>query len=503
MKIYLLIVLFFFSIKQLIAEEVVIYAIESAQYLANDCCTFNYVESHNGDIIGSQECQDMGAYYGCGMAKIAPIWRFDLTSLSDDVIVHYVTLKGYVLDEPWPDVYLSLSSSIGPISEDLASELWSGNHWSSGSGQYNSISWPIGDFSQNLPVDIFLEAIESDQMNIMAFMGGNWSSYSMTNSGENAPRLVVEYSGSLAPEITAISNQETNEDEPITINVIASSDSNLDLTYFAESDTSAMPVYMNGSTLAVGLEVNWSGVGNITVVVNDENGLSDSTNFMVTVNPVNDPPQDFSLIYPTLEDTIIINPDIDWTMPFYWETSNDVDSDIIYQLSVSLNYFNDIYTTDYENVTDSLTNISVYEWAVLMTNLNLPRWTLDYVVTATDGEYTVQSEAGQFVFQNTSLSVAEELTPLSYKLHQNHPNPFNPVTSLRYDLPEDALVNITIYDMIGRVINNLVTSKQTSGFKSVQWNATDNFGQPVSAGVYLYQIKTGNFTQTKKMLLLK
>ena len=82
-------------------------------------------------------------------------------------------------------------------------------------------------------------------------------------------------------------------------------------------------------------------------------------------------------------------------------------------------------------------------------------------------------------------------------------NPFNPVTSLRYDLPEDALVNITIYDMMGRVTNNLVSSKQSSGFKSVQWNATDNFGQPVGAGVYLYQIEAGNFSQTKKMLLLK
>ncbi len=57
--------------------------------------------------------------------------------------------------------------------------------------------------------------------------------------------------------------------------------------------------------------------------------------------------------------------------------------------------------------------------------------------------------------------------------------------------------------MMGRVINNFVASKQSSGFKSAQWNATDNFGQLVGAGVYLYQIKAGNFTLTKKMLLLK
>ena len=90
-----------------------------------------------------------------------------------------------------------------------------------------------------------------------------------------------------------------------------------------------------------------------------------------------------------------------------------------------------------------------------------------------------------------------------FKLNQNYPNPFNPVTSLSYVLPKDSFVSITIYDMLGNDINKLVESKQTSGFKSVQWNATNNFGEPVSAGVYLYSITAGDFRQTKKMILLK
>jgi flagellar hook assembly protein FlgD len=57
--------------------------------------------------------------------------------------------------------------------------------------------------------------------------------------------------------------------------------------------------------------------------------------------------------------------------------------------------------------------------------------------------------------------------------------------------------------MLGNVVNNLVNTKQSSGYKSVQWNATDNLGQPVSAGVYLYSIEAGGFRQTKKMILLK
>jgi len=93
--------------------------------------------------------------------------------------------------------------------------------------------------------------------------------------------------------------------------------------------------------------------------------------------------------------------------------------------------------------------------------------------------------------------------PISYKIHQNFPNPFNPVTTLRYDLPEDAMVNINVYNMMGRVVNNLVSSKQDAGYKSVQWNATNSAGQPVSAGLYLYMIQAGQFSQTKKMVLLK
>ena len=100
-------------------------------------------------------------------------------------------------------------------------------------------------------------------------------------------------------------------------------------------------------------------------------------------------------------------------------------------------------------------------------------------------------------------TISQKVVPDVFAIHQNYPNPFNPITTLRYDLPEDAMVNITIYDMMGRKINTLVSSQQTAGFKSIQWDATNNQGQPVSAGVYLYSIQTGQFNQTKKMVLLK
>jgi len=101
------------------------------------------------------------------------------------------------------------------------------------------------------------------------------------------------------------------------------------------------------------------------------------------------------------------------------------------------------------------------------------------------------------------LAIDLDLIPDVYALHQNYPNPFNPTTTLRYDLPEDALVNITIYDMMGRGVKTMVNTEQNAGFKSVRWNATNDKGSPVSAGIYLYMIQAGEFRQTKKMVLLK
>ena len=85
----------------------------------------------------------------------------------------------------------------------------------------------------------------------------------------------------------------------------------------------------------------------------------------------------------------------------------------------------------------------------------------------------------------------------------NYPNPFNPVTTLPYDLPEQATVNIIIYDMLVRQVTSLINQTRDAGFKSVIWDAAIDFDKQVSAGVYLYQIQAGDFMQTKRMVLLK
>ena len=97
----------------------------------------------------------------------------------------------------------------------------------------------------------------------------------------------------------------------------------------------------------------------------------------------------------------------------------------------------------------------------------------------------------------------EPFTPEEFSLHQNYPNPFNPVTTLRYDLPENGHVNVIIYDMLGKQVKTLINQTQDAGYRSVIWDGTNDYGNPVSAGIYLYQIQAGEYMQTKKMVLLK
>jgi len=101
------------------------------------------------------------------------------------------------------------------------------------------------------------------------------------------------------------------------------------------------------------------------------------------------------------------------------------------------------------------------------------------------------------------LSLTENLIPEVFALHQNYPNPFNPTTQINYDLTEEGLVTINIYDVLGRKIRTLINNNQSAGYRSTMWDGKNEYGEYVSAGMYIYMIKAGKYLDTKKMLLLK
>ena len=202
MKKYLFIVLLVISFSKLKSDEIVIYSTESAQYSANDCCTLSIITNQNGDELDSKSCFNT-ANYGCMQSKSAPIWIFDLSQLNGNEDIQSIQFKGNLPIGGWFAVYFIVSSTVGQLSTTIASELWNGGHWSYGDGQYSGFSWPIGDFSQNLSLDIILPGIISGQLNILAYVS-SWSS--IDNLGDNAPRLVIEYEPESIPILGDINN---------------------------------------------------------------------------------------------------------------------------------------------------------------------------------------------------------------------------------------------------------------------------------------------------------
>ncbi|RME00764.1 MAG: T9SS C-terminal target domain-containing protein [Calditrichaeota bacterium] len=96
-----------------------------------------------------------------------------------------------------------------------------------------------------------------------------------------------------------------------------------------------------------------------------------------------------------------------------------------------------------------------------------------------------------------------ESPPLRFRLYQNHPNPFNPATTIRYALPAATGVRLTVHDLVGRTVRVLVAKTQRAGEHSVVWDGRDERGRQLASGVYVYRLDAGRFTKSAKMLLLK
>ncbi len=100
-------------------------------------------------------------------------------------------------------------------------------------------------------------------------------------------------------------------------------------------------------------------------------------------------------------------------------------------------------------------------------------------------------------------SEAVILPMAEFNLHQNYPNPFNPTTTIKYSLPQAETVTLTIYNMLGQKVRDLVNLKQQAGNYSIVWDATDQNRITVPTGVYFYRIEAGSFAKTNKMTLMK
>ena len=108
-------------------------------------------------------------------------------------------------------------------------------------------------------------------------------------------------------------------------------------------------------------------------------------------------------------------------------------------------------------------------------------------------------------YQNSTL-LSHEISsnlPNNFFLFNNYPNPFNPSTTISYNLPIDSYVNISIFDVLGRSIKTLINKHMRAGKNFVHWNGLNDQGKLVAGGVYIYTIESGDYKESKKMILLK
>jgi hypothetical protein len=111
---------------------------------------------------------------------------------------------------------------------------------------------------------------------------------------------------------------------------------------------------------------------------------------------------------------------------------------------------------------------------------------------------------GEFLGEPFVATGIAERTPAPvFALEQNHPNPFNPETTIRFTLSEKGLTTIRVYDVAGRWVQTICSKEMPSGKHSVVWDGTNHKGEAVASGVYFYSLSAGRQTATRKMVVLR
>ena len=106
-------------------------------------------------------------------------------------------------------------------------------------------------------------------------------------------------------------------------------------------------------------------------------------------------------------------------------------------------------------------------------------------------------------FNTSEMGIGDDAIPTVFSLSQNYPNPFNPTTRIAFDLPDQAMAKLVVYNLLGQQVNVLTNRHMNAGHHMLDWNGLDSGGKLVASGVYFYELRAGDFVAKKKMLLLR
>ena len=270
---------------------------------------------------------------------------------------------------------------------------------------------------------------------------------------------------------------------------------------------SAVTASVLADTLLIDFPENWNGDLTVDFIADwiDLPLPNDTTRFTVNVTPTQDPPQAFEWASAAVDSINITQLNTLDRYTLEWTESADVDKDII-------NYI--IYATIGQYPSEEVNDTTGLSYPILYQDIaeeafrDVPgnNVTIRFSVWAHDGTDSLKiggEDRLLYVNRYEYLDVEDSTIPSDFALHGNYPNPFNPATQIRFDLPNKNDVNIIIYNMLGHKVKVFSMPNIPAGTHTITWNATNQSGQPLSAGVYLYQMISEDFVQTRKMILLK
>ena len=270
-------------------------------------------------------------------------------------------------------------------------------------------------------------------------------------------------------------------------------------------DTLGMDQHMYHDVVGVEGEVTY----HVSAVYEEDltGDMEEAPSQMVTVDLQNAAPTAVNLITPEDETVITLTADnvSGSDLGIFWSNSSDADGDQVeYTLSLCISEIDDcidstlIGTNVFIPYSDLYAIVQGAEGVTALTVTWDVETSDEWTSTASsNGPWTLTVDAGWL------LGTEEEMLPEVFALHNNYPNPFNPITNIRYDIPEVSDVRIDIYNLAGQRVRTLVSNQHQPGRYKIQWNATNDSGSPVASGMYIYKIHAKDFVSVKKLLLMK
>lgn len=128
---------------------------------------------------------------------------------------------------------------------------------------------------------------------------------------------------------------------------------------------------------------------------------------------------------------------------------------------------------------------------------------IHFVFHYTTGGYNYDIYYTNFSFVTSTPTISSNAIPLKYALIGNYPNPFNPITTIAYQLPKMSNVSIKIYNSIGQLVKTLINQRQPANYYTIKWDGKDDLGRDLASGVYIYQLITDDFRMSRKMILIR